>query len=109
MCLHNEVLFSCKEAQNYVICLKIDGPGDDDIRLNKFNSERCLSNVFFSFVGPRLYTYSYMPCKLRGHWGRKEMRRSGEKGILGFNMVKVHYTLRNFSWEPSSCIMNECQ
>lgn len=48
-----------------------------------------------------------MPCRLRGHWGRKEIRRrekwGEEEGSWG---VKLRGALKNFLWEPSSCVMN---
>jgi hypothetical protein len=47
VCIHNGVLVSHKEEQNYVISRKMDATGDHHIKWNKLDWERQISFFFF--------------------------------------------------------------
>jgi hypothetical protein len=50
---HNVILFSYKEEQNYAICRKMDGTGDNHAKQNKTDSEKQVLHVFCHYVESR--------------------------------------------------------
>jgi hypothetical protein len=54
------VLFIHKEVRNYVICRKMDGTGDQNVKWSKSDSERQISPQSHPKKKKKIYIYIYI-------------------------------------------------
>jgi hypothetical protein len=82
--IHNGIWFIRKVKWNYIVCRKMDGTEDHQVKWNKPDSERQIPHAFSDMQNLDLKKQSH-ECKRRTVWwdNRQEGERQKEKVIVG--------------------------